>query len=408
LDGRGEEEWVVGVEQWAEIRRMHRVERRSIREIHRLTGLHRATIRRALASDDPPRYRRAGGRSKLDPLKPWIEEQLRADPGIPSKRLRELAQELGYEGGKTIFDDHVREIRPRFLRRRTYQRTLYRPGELLQFDLFEPGEAVLVGHGQTRRGFVVTAELGWSRALAGALVFSKQAPDLLWGMSRCLRRLGALPERLVWDREGAIHAGGGRPSEEFAGFCGKLAVGWIILDAGDAEAKGLLERSHRFMRTNFEPGRRFCSELDYQAQLDAWTDKANARVHRTTRAVPAQRLAEERQRMRPLPGPLPDTDRRFVTRVSQQPFLRFDRNDYSLDPRLAGRRVEVRASQRELAAVALDTGELGCRHRRSFAGGLTVTDSAHQSELERLRGERRRGPEVELRPLRRYDALIPT
>jgi hypothetical protein len=347
------------------------------------------------------------GSSKLDPLKPWIEEQLRADPSIPSKRLRELAEELGYEGGKTIFDDHVREIRPRFLRRRTYQRTLYRPGELLQLDLFEPREPISVGHGQTRRGFIVTAVLGWSRALAGALVFSKQAPDLLWGMSRCLRRLGALPERLVWDREGAIHAGGGRPSEEFAGFCGQLAVGWIILDAGDAEAKGLLERSHRFMRTNFEPGRRFCSALDYQAQLDAGTERANARTHRTTRAVPAERLAEERQRMRPLPGRLPDTDRRFLTRVPQQPFLRFDRNDYSLDPRFAGRRVEVRASQRGLTAVTLDTGELACRHRRSFAGGLTVTDPAQQSELERLRGERRREPEVELRSLRRYDALIP-
>jgi transposase len=69
---------VVGVEQWAVIRRMHRVERRSIREIHRLTGLHRNTIRRALASDDPPRYRRVPRPSKLDPLKPWIEEQLRA------------------------------------------------------------------------------------------------------------------------------------------------------------------------------------------------------------------------------------------------------------------------------------------------------------------------------------------
>jgi hypothetical protein len=116
---------VVGVEQWAEIRRMHRVERRSIREIHRLTGLHRATIRRALASDDPPRYRRVAAFSKRDPLKPRIEEQLRADPSTPSKRLRELAEELGYAGGKTSFDDHVREIRPRFLRRRTYQRTLY-------------------------------------------------------------------------------------------------------------------------------------------------------------------------------------------------------------------------------------------------------------------------------------------
>ena len=68
----------------------------------------------------------------------------------------------------------------------------------------------------------------------------------------------------------------------------------MILEAGDAEAKGVLERSHRFMRTNFEPGRRFANELDFQDQLDGWTDKANARVHRTVRAVPAERLAQER------------------------------------------------------------------------------------------------------------------
>jgi transposase len=398
---------VIGVEQWAEIRRMHRVERLSIRAIHRRTGLHRDTIRRALGSDEPPRYERAAGASKLDPLRPWIEEQLRADPRIPSRRLRELAGELGYRGGKTIFDDCVRELRPRFLVRRTYQRTVYRPGELCQFDLFEPREPIPVGYGQTRRGWVVTAELGWSRALAGALVFSKQAPELLFGMGRCLVGLGALPEKLVWDREGAIHAGGGRPTEEFAGFCGRLAVGWLILEAGDAEAKGLLERSHRFMRTNFEPGRRFANQLDYQAQLDAWTERVNGRTHRTTRAVPAERLAEERRRMRPLPARMPESDRRFVVRVPQQPYLRFDRNDYSLDPRLAGRRVEVRVSQRELVAVALDTGELAARHRRCFAGGLTFTDPAHQAALDGLRGARRREPEVELRPLARYDRLIP-
>jgi DNA-binding phage protein len=45
---------VVGVEGWAELRRMHRVERLSIREIHRRTGLHRKTIRRALSSEGPP------------------------------------------------------------------------------------------------------------------------------------------------------------------------------------------------------------------------------------------------------------------------------------------------------------------------------------------------------------------
>jgi transposase len=400
---------VVGVEQWAEIRRMHRVERLSIREIGKRTGLHRKTIRRALAAEAPPRYSRPSAASKVDPFKDWICEQLRADPRIQSLRLREMAIELGYEGGKTIFDDYVREVRPRFLVKRTFQRTVYRPGELVQCDLWEPRVAVPVGHGQTRRAWVVTAELCWSRVIAGALVFSKEAPDILWGVARCLGRIGALPEKLVWDREAAI-AGGGRPTDAFAAFCGQLGVGWVILDAGDAQAKGLLERSHRFMRTNFEPGRQFANPQDFQLQLDGWCDRVNERVHRTVRAVPAQRLVEERARMRPLPEAMPGCDRRMVVRVRQQPWVRVDRNDYSIDPAFAGRRVEVRVSQSEVTAIVLDSGELACRHRRSFAGGLTITDSAHQTELERQRARRRgsrRDVEVEIRPLARYDQLIP-
>jgi transposase len=400
---------VLEVRRWAEIRRMKEVEGLSIREIAKRTGHDRNTVRRALRRAGPPRYERPPRPSKLDPCRDEIHRLLQADPRIPGKRIRELIEALGYEGGKTILDDYVREVRPLYERRRTYQRTIYRPGELCQFDLFEPRQEIPVGHGQVRRGYVVTAELGYSRALAGALVFSKEWEDVAFGMARCLARLGALPETLVWDREGAIHAGGGRPTDAFAGFCGQLRVGWLILEARDPEAKGALERSHRFMRTNFEPGRSFANELDYQLQLDGWCEKVNARVHRTTRAVVAQRLVEERERMRSLPAILPDSDRRFVTRVPSQPYLRFDTNDYSLDPRLVGRRVEVRVTQSELTAVALDTGELAGRHRRRFAKHLTFTDPAHQRELERLRRERRHGSdvEVELRPLARYDALIP-
>jgi transposase len=399
---------VIGVEQWAEVRRLYLVEKRSKRAIHRLTGLHRDTITRALASAVPPRYERAPAGSKLDPFKEWICEQLKVEPTLQSQRLRELAAELGYSGGKSIFDDYVREVRPRFLVRRTFQRTLYRPGELAQCDLWEPREPIPVGHGQVRRGYVVTVELCWSRVLAGTLVFSKEPPDVLWGLGRSLERIGALPEKLVWDREGAIHAGGGRPTDAFAAFCGQLGVGWVILAAADPQAKGMLERSHRFLRSNFEPGRRFANELDFQQQFDRWCDKVNERVHRSVRAVPAERLALERERMRSFPSRLPDLERWLVTRVPQQPYLRFDRNDYSLDPALAGRRVELRISQTHVTAVALDTGELACRHRRVFAGGLTLTDPTHQRELERLRGRRLgRDVEVETRPLARYDQLIP-
>jgi hypothetical protein len=399
---------VLDVQQWAEVRRLVLVEGRSQREVARLMGLARDTIAKAVASETPPKYSRAPAGSKLDSFRDWICEQLREDPSIPSQRLREMAAELGYAGGKTIFDDYAREVRPRFLTRRTFQRTVYRPGELVQCDLWEPREPVPVGHGQTRRGWVVTAELCWSRVIAGALIFSKEAPDILWGLGRCLSSIGALPAKLVWDREGAI-APAGRPSDEFVGFCGQLGVGWIILDAGDAQAKGALERSHRFMRSNFLPGRRFANPADFQLQLDGWCDRVNRRVHRTIRAVPAERLVQERERMRSLPERLPESDRRQVVRVPQQPYVRIDRNDYSIAPGVAGRRVELRVSQTEVIAAVLDTGELACRHRRVFAGGLTFTDPQHQTELDRQRARRRQRHEidVEIRPLARYDQLIP-
>ena len=399
---------MVGVEQWAEIRRLYFVEKRSKRAISTLLGVHRDTVTRAVLGKAPPRYARAPAGSKLDPFKEWICEQLQADASIQSLRLREMAVELGYEGGKSIFDDYVREVRPRFQRPRTFQRTVYRPGELIQCDLWEPREYIPVGHGQLRRGWVVTSEVCWSRAIAGTLIFSKEAPDILFGLARNLSRLGVLPEKLVWDRESSI-AGGGRPTVPFAAFCGQLSVGWVILEARDPQAKGALERSHRFMRSNFEPGRVFANHLDFQDRLDAWTDKANGRVHRTIRAIPAERLAEEKTRMRPAPARMPDTDRRQVVRVPAQPFIRIDRNDYSIDPQFVGRRVEMRVSQTEVTATVLDTGELAAMQRRVFAGGLTLTDPAHQTRLERQRETRRQRHQVdvEVRPLSRYDRLIP-
>jgi hypothetical protein len=62
-----------------------------------------------VAAETPPWYSRPAAASKLDPFRDWICEQLRADPAIRSLRLREMAAELGYAGGKTIFDDYVRE-----------------------------------------------------------------------------------------------------------------------------------------------------------------------------------------------------------------------------------------------------------------------------------------------------------
>jgi transposase len=398
---------LLDVELWAELRREHFVRGVSIKKLARRSGLSRNTIRKALRSDAPPAYRREPAGSMLDPFKDEIHRLLREDPTLSGVRIREELVPLGFAGGKTIVDDYLREVRPMFLKLRTHQRTVYRPGEVCQWDLWEPSALVPVGHGQVRRAWVVVCCLGYSRAGAGALVFSKEAPDVLWGMTRCVWSLGALPELMVWDREGCLHAGGGRPTDAYAGWCGRLPVGWHFCEPADPQAKGCVERLQGYLETNFEPGRRFANHLDFQLQLDAWFEKANARTHKTLRARPIDRLVEEREVMRPLPEREPDLDRRWVLRVPPDPHLRFDTNDYSLDPNLAGRRVEVRVSQREIIAVALDTGELACRHERVFAKNRTITALEHARTLRERRGQLDVDElVVEQRPLSVYDQLI--
>ncbi len=126
---------MVDVERWAELSREHFVRGVSIRELGRRFGLSRNTVRAALRSDRPPAFRFPRRASKLDPFREEIQRLLREDPRLPAVRVPELIEPLGFEGRQTIVNEYVRDLRPLFAPRRTFQRTLYRPGETCQFDL---------------------------------------------------------------------------------------------------------------------------------------------------------------------------------------------------------------------------------------------------------------------------------
>jgi len=79
--------------------------------------------------------------------------------------------------------------------------------------------------------------LDYSGARAGALVLTKQTPDLLAGIARGLWSLGALLGTLVWDRQSGLHAHAGRPAEEFAASCGQVKVDWHLREPPDPQAR---------------------------------------------------------------------------------------------------------------------------------------------------------------------------
>lgn len=71
---------MLSVEDWAEIRRLHRSEGVPIKQIARLLDVSRNTVRAALRSDGPPKYERVVRRSIVDEVEPRVRELLAAYP----------------------------------------------------------------------------------------------------------------------------------------------------------------------------------------------------------------------------------------------------------------------------------------------------------------------------------------
>lgn len=99
------------MEDWAEIRRLHRAEGMPIKAIVRHLGVARNTVRAALASDAPPAYRRASRGSLVDAVEPEVRKLLRVDAKMPATVI---AERIGWEHSITILKDRVRQIRPEY------------------------------------------------------------------------------------------------------------------------------------------------------------------------------------------------------------------------------------------------------------------------------------------------------
>ena len=161
---------MLGVEDWAEIRRLHRAERMSISQIARVLGISRNTVRSALASDGPPKYERTLVGSSVDVFEPRIRELLKAFPMMPATVIGER---IGWSRSIRTLSGRVAELRPAYLPPDPAGRTSYEPGEIAQCDLWFPPINVPVGFVQVRKPTqlpVLTMVTGYSRWLSGLLI----------------------------------------------------------------------------------------------------------------------------------------------------------------------------------------------------------------------------------------------
>lgn len=397
------------MEDWAEIRRLHLAEGIPIKEIARRLGLARNTVREAVRSPTPPRYVRRSGGSAVDRVEPEIRRLLSAHPRMPATVI---AERMGWTRGLTILKARVRDLRPVYLPPDPAGRTTYRPGELAQWDIWFPAADIPIGPDRVAQLPVLMGVAGYSRWMVGHMIPSRERHDLLLGHLACLVDLGRVPRASVYDNEGAIgrwRRGVPQLTHEFQAFRGTFGMGVVLLRPGDPEAKGLVERANGFLETSFLPGRRFGSAADFNGQLGSWLVRANQRHHRIIGCRPADRIAEDRAAMLPLPPVLPDPAFRASTRLGRDHYVRVLSSDYSVHPRAIGRRVEVRADLDFVTVTC--AGEPVAQHRRSLVPHQVLTDPAHTIARAHLRDERRAleagrpEPDVEVRDLAVYDRL---
>ncbi|WP_200956480.1 IS21 family transposase [Nocardioides sp. Soil777] len=406
---------MMTVEDWAEIRRLHTAEGMAIKAIVRATGVSRNAVRRALASDSPPTYERAPKGSVVDEVEEQVRELLRVTPTMPATVI---AERIGWQHGLTVLKDRVRELRPYYVPPDPASRTEYDPGHRVQCDLWFPPASVPLGAGQEGSPPVLVMTSGYSRMRWATMIASRTAPDLIVGHWQLLDAMGAVPRQLVWDNEGAVGCWRrGKPTltEEFEAFRGSLGIGVHLCRPRDPEAKGLTERNNGYFETSFLPGRSFTGPGDFNAQMGGFLERANARHSRRIGCAPTMRWATDRDAMLGLPPAPPAIGWRTRVRLPRDHYVRLASNDYSVDPGVVGRFVDVVA---DLTTVTITcAGAVVGTHPRCWARHQTITDPAHrQKALElahraRAVKDRPAAPEgvvVEARDLSVYDTVFGT
>jgi transposase len=390
------------VEDWALIRRLV-ADGVPQRQVARDLGIGRSTVDRALACDRPPKYERPVVPTSFEPFEPAVRQLLRATPDMPATVI---AERVGWTGSITWFRDNVRRLRPEHRPVDPSDRLTWLPGDAAQCDLWFPPKKIPLEDGSQTLLPVLVITAAHSRFMVGQMIPTRHTQDLLLGMWELLGQLGRVPRRLIWDNESGIGRGK-RHAEGVGAFTGTLATTLQRLKPYDPESKGVVERRNGFFETSFMPGRDFASPADFNTQFAEWLGLANARIVRTIKTRPVDRLDADRAAMLPLPPVAPVVGWVNRVRLGRDYYVRVDSNDYSVDPAVIGRFVDVIA---DLASVEIrHEGRLVAAHDRVWARGMTITDPAHVAAAKVLREQFQRprpapDPQEELaRDLADYD-----
>jgi len=366
----------------AKILRYFHVEQWRVGTIARQLGVHHATVDRVLSQAGLPKVERPHRPSLIDPYLPFVLKTLEQYPRLTAARLYAMVRERGYRGGADHFRHLIAHYRPR-PQPEAYLRLKTLPGEQAQVDWGHFGKVTIGNAERTLMAFVMV--LSCSRAIFLRFYLDAQMANFLRGHVGAFETWGGLPRVLLYDNlKSAVLERRGE-AIRFHPTLLALAAHYRFEPRPVAPArgneKGRVERAIRYVRDAFFAARTWRDLDDLNAQADAWCrGQAAQRPCPQDRTITVREaLAQEQPKLLALPdNPFP-TDEQVAVSAGKTPYVRFDRNDYSIPSTHVRRTLSVVASPTTVRV--LDGATLLATHPRSYDQGRQVEDPAHIAAL---------------------------
>ena len=367
------------VELFEQIRKDHRVEGASIRELAGRHGVHRRTVRQALEAAVPPSRRPYPPRSRpaIDPYARVIDGWLEADREVPRKQrhtARRVWQRLVAEHGAAVSEVTV----SRYVARRRAELGLDRV-EVAVPQAHLPGAEAEVDFGEFHAMIAGTLVKLWLFVLrlscsgrAFHVAFATQAQEaFLEGHVLAFEHLGAVPARVRYDnlKPAVARVLKGRDraeSERFTALRSHYVFDSFFCIPGQqgAHEKGGVEGEiGRFRRRHLVPVPSVASLAELNQRIAAADIIDDGRVITGRPVTVAAAFAAEQPHLLPLPAEPFDPARLLEARVDNRARICVRQNYYSVPARYAGRRLPVRLSA--TAVEALDGARVIARHQRA-------------------------------------------
>tara|TARA_B110000046_G_C12985655_1_gene395491 strand:+ start:278 stop:1702 length:1425 start_codon:yes stop_codon:yes gene_type:complete len=375
---------MIGVKMYTTILTLYRSGMK-IRKISRTTSIHRDTVRKIIKRYEKEKIEEPAIYKRESQIAKWHEEIV----GLLSQNLSVVRayEELKQKGLECSYSTLSHYVRNHKIKNNSCIRLHADPGEEAQVDFGDVGRRYDT-KGKLRKAYVFNMRLGYSRYDYWEIVFDQKVETWINCHVKAFRYFCGVPKVIKLDnlKAGVTKVDIYEPlyQKEYKSMADHYGSMLSACSPYKPQEKGKVESGIKYVKNNFFAGREFKNNEDMNCQLRKWQEKANDRVHGTTKEKPVEMyLNKEKEAMLVLPNAEYNISSWHRRRVGKDCHVIIDNNYYSVPVKYVGDDVYISLNYKLLKIYNIEN-EMIATHERSKSKGVFSTNAAHYDKYKVL------------------------